>query len=78
MDEPDQSSGRVLDSDARVYCDIQMSLDEGHQLLRLVDDLQRSNLHPHLDSVFNDMKTELSGSIEIATIRDPRAPLRRL
>ncbi|AQT94940.1 hypothetical protein B1R45_17260 [Pseudomonas azotoformans] len=50
--------------DETVYCDIQMSLAQGQELLELVNALRKSNAHPRLDRVFEHMQDELSTSID--------------
>jgi hypothetical protein len=51
--------------DDTVYCDIQMPLAQGRELLELVNVLRESNVHPRLDKVFEHMQDELSTSIDI-------------
>lgn len=53
------------DDDDTVYCDIQMPLAQGRELLELVNALRESKAHPHLDRVFEHMQDELSTSIDI-------------
>ena len=53
------------DSDDTVYCDIQMPVAQGRELLELVNALRESKAHPRLDSVFEHMQYELSTSIDI-------------
>lgn len=48
-----------------VYCDIQMPLAQGRELLELVNALRESRAHPCLDKVFEHMQHELSTSIDI-------------
>jgi len=48
-----------------VYCDIQMPLAQGRELLELVSALRESKAHPSLDRVFEHMQDELSTSIDI-------------
>lgn len=55
----------VEDEDDTVYCDIQMPLAQGRELLDLVNALRDSNAHPNLDKVFEHMQDELSMSIDI-------------
>lgn len=52
------------DSDDTVYCDIQMPVAEGRELLALVNALRESKAHPRLDRVFEHMQYELSTSID--------------
>lgn len=51
--------------DDTVYCDIQMPLAQGRELLELVNALRESKAHPRLDKVFEHMQDELSTSIDI-------------
>lgn len=53
------------DSDDTVYCDIQMPVAQGRELLELVNALRESKAHPRLDRVFEHMQYELSTSIDI-------------
>lgn len=53
------------DSDDTVYCDIQMPVAQGRELLALVNALRESKIHPRLDRVFEHMQYELSTSIDI-------------
>ena len=53
------------DGDDTVYCDIQMPVAQGRELLELVNALRESKAHPRLDSVFEHMQYELSTSIDI-------------
>lgn len=53
------------DSDDTVYCDIQMPVAQGRELLALVNALRESKVHPRLDRVFEHMQYELSTSIDI-------------
>ncbi|WP_410481321.1 hypothetical protein ACJ70E_02075 [Pseudomonas plecoglossicida] len=53
------------DDDDTVYCDIQMPVDQGRELLELVIALRESKAHPRLDKVFEHMQDELSTSIDI-------------
>ncbi|KEX95188.1 hypothetical protein HA62_29375 [Pseudomonas putida] len=53
------------DNDDTVYCDIQMPVDQGRELLELVIALRESKAHPRLDKVFEHMQDELSTSIDI-------------
>ena len=55
----------VKDDDDTVYCDIQMPLAQGRELLELVNALRESKAHPRLDRVFEHMQYELSTSIDI-------------
>ena len=53
------------DGDDTVYCDIQMPVAQGRELLELVSALRESKAHPSLDRVFEHMQDELSTSIDI-------------
>lgn len=55
--------------DDTVYCDIQMPVAQGRELLHLVTELRESKAHPGLDKVFEHMQQELSTSIDI--VEDP-------
>jgi len=47
-----------------VYCNIQMPLLQGRELLQLVAELRESGKHLALDSVLNEMQHKLISSIE--------------
>ncbi|KAF1312504.1 hypothetical protein IAE39_000543 [Pseudomonas sp. S37] len=51
--------------DDTVYCDIKMPVDQGRELLKLVQALRESRDHPHLERVLSDMEYELTTSIDI-------------
>ena len=53
------------DGDDTVYCNIQMPVAQGRELLELVSALRESKAHPRLDRVFEHMQYELSTSIDI-------------
>lgn len=53
------------DGDDTVYCDIQMPVAQGRELLELVNALRESKAHPRLDRVFEHIQYELSTSIDI-------------
>lgn len=55
----------IKNDDDTVYCDIQMPLAQGRELLQLVNTLRESKDHPALDRVFERMQDELSTSIDI-------------
>lgn len=55
----------MTDDDDTVYCDVQMPLAQGRELLQLVTALRESNAHPNLDRVFERIQRELSISIDI-------------
>lgn len=50
--------------DDTAYCDIQMPLAQGRELLELVNALRESKAHSRLDKVFEHMQDELSTSID--------------
>lgn len=52
------------DDDDTVYCDIQMPVAQGRELLELVNALRESKAHPSLDKVFEHMQDELNTSID--------------
>lgn len=58
-------SMRMTDDDDTVYCDVQMPLAQGRELLLLVTTLRESNAHPTLNRVFERMQRELNISIDI-------------
>lgn len=62
------------DSDDTVYCDIQMPVAQGRELLELVNALRESKSHPSLDRVFEHMQDELSTSIDIVDNPPTRGP----
>jgi CheY-like chemotaxis protein len=53
------------DDDDTVYCDIQMPVDQGRELLEHVNKLRESKDYPSLDTVFEHRQHELSTSIDI-------------
>lgn len=55
----------MTDDNDTVYCDIQMPLAQGRELLQLVSTLRDSKAHPTLDRVFELMQYELSTSVDI-------------
>ncbi|KPB81802.1 hypothetical protein BTW15_20105 [Pseudomonas syringae pv. tomato] len=55
----------MMDDDDTVYCDIQMPLAQGRELLQLVNTLRDSKAYPSLEKVFEHMQHELSVSIDI-------------
>jgi len=57
-------------NDDTVYCDVQMPVAQGRELLQLVDDLRDSGGHPNLDTVFAHMQLELTMAIDI--VENPR------
>ncbi|MNC66015.1 hypothetical protein D3C75_1163680 [compost metagenome] len=58
------------DDDDTVYCDVQMRVAQGRELLQLVNALIDSRAHPNLDTVFSHMQLELTMSIDI--VENPR------
>jgi hypothetical protein len=54
----------MTDDDDTVYCDIQMPVAEGRELLPLVNTLRDSKAYPFLEKVFEQMQYELSTSID--------------
>jgi hypothetical protein len=48
-----------------VYCELQMPLAKGKELLRLVNELRDFGAHPDLETVFKDMQFELTSTIDI-------------
>ena len=59
----------ALDDDT-VYCDVQMPVTQGRELLRLVNALRDSGGHPNIDTVFEHMELELTMAIDI--VENPR------
>lgn len=55
----------MTDDDDTVYCDVQMPLAQGRELLLLVTTLRESKAHPTLNRVFERIEDELSTSIDI-------------
>ncbi|MBH8610125.1 hypothetical protein I4N56_003575 [Pseudomonas mohnii] len=51
--------------DDTVFCNVQMPLGQGRELLSLVTVLRESRAHPNLDLVFQHMQLELKMSIDI-------------
>ena len=47
-----------------VYCNIQMPITQGRELLELFAKLRASGAHPSLESVFKEAEGELEMSIE--------------
>ncbi len=46
----------MTEDDDTVYCDVQMPLEQGRELLQLVTTLRESNAHPTLNRVFERMQ----------------------
>ena len=65
LEQTELMTGMGQDDDDTVYCDIQMPLAQGRELLDLVNALRESNAHPNLDIVFEHMQDELCTSIDI-------------
>ncbi|MEE4092530.1 hypothetical protein V2I59_03180 [Pseudomonas viridiflava] len=55
----------MTDDDDTVYCDVQMPLAQGRELLLLVTTLRESKAQPTLNRVFERIEDELSTSIDI-------------
>ncbi|WP_454865885.1 hypothetical protein [Pseudomonas umsongensis] len=51
--------------DDTVFCNVQMPLGQGRELLSLVTELSESGSHPNLELVFQHMLLELKMSIDI-------------
>ncbi|MCM8560834.1 hypothetical protein ACLE2W_11965 [Pseudomonas shahriarae] len=64
----------MKNDDDTVYCDVQMPLAQGRELLQLVSTLRDSEAHPTLDRVFELMQDELSTSIDIIENPPSRGP----
>lgn len=47
------------DMEDRVYCDLQMSAEQGRELVVLAEGLRASGMHPGLESVFQDIEREI-------------------
>ena len=47
-----------------VYCNVQMPMDQGRKLQKLVAELRASGAHQALDPVLAEMESELENSIE--------------
>ncbi|VVP71526.1 hypothetical protein [Pseudomonas fluorescens] len=58
------------DDDDTVYCDVQMPVAQGRELLQVVNALRDSGAHPNLDTVFAHMQLELAMAIDI--VGNPR------
>lgn len=59
----------MMDDESTVYCDIQMPVAPGRELMQLVSTLKESNAHSTLSKVFGRIQPELSTSIDIKTYR---------
>ena len=53
------------EEDDTVYCNVQMSLASGKELLQLVTALRESGSYPNLGTVFPRMQFELTMTIDI-------------
>ncbi|VVO45232.1 hypothetical protein [Pseudomonas fluorescens] len=65
QDELRKLEACMEENDDTVYCDIQMPVAQGRELLQLVSTLRESKAYPSLDRVFEHMQDELSTSIDI-------------
>ena len=54
----------TMDEDHTVYCNLQMPLAVGTELLELITKLREAGDHPNLDTVFRQMQDELRDSME--------------
>jgi hypothetical protein len=54
----------MMDEDDTVYCNLQMPLAKGTELLELITKLREAGDHPTLDAVFQQMQDELIDSVE--------------
>lgn len=54
----------MMDEDDTVYCNLQMPLAKGTELLDLITKLQEAGDHPTLDTVFRQIQGELTDSID--------------
>lgn len=52
------------DTKDAVYCNIQMAITQGLEFLQLISELRASGTHPALEPVFDEIQSELGGSIE--------------
>lgn len=52
------------DTKDTVYCSIQMPMAQGQEFLQLISELRASGTHLALDSVFEEIQSELGSSIE--------------
>jgi hypothetical protein len=55
----------TTEDDRTVYCDVQMPLAQGRELLQSESALRESNTHPTHSRIFERMQYELSISIDI-------------
>lgn len=54
----------MQDDDDPLYCNLQMPLAVGTELLELIAKLRETGDHPNLDTVFRQMQDELTDSME--------------
>lgn len=54
----------MMGEDDTVYCNLQMPLATGTELLKLISKLREAGDHPNLDTLFRQMQDELTHSIE--------------
>jgi hypothetical protein len=52
------------DTKDTVYCNIQMPMAQGQEFLQLISELRVSGTHLALDSVFEEIQSDLGSSIE--------------
>lgn len=64
----------MKNDDDTVYCDVQMPLAQGRELLQLVTTLRESKAHSTLDRFSERMQDELSASIDIVEDPPTRGP----
>lgn len=62
--------------DDTVYCDIQMPIAQGRELLQLLNASPDSGDHPNLDTVFEHMQLELTMAIDVVANPRPLAAAR--
>lgn len=46
------------------YCDLQMTTEQGLELLELAKQLRADGKHPRLDSVFHQIQQEIESSVD--------------
>lgn len=47
-----------------VYCNVQMPMAQGYELMELITKLRASGAYPALEAVFDEIQSELGSSIE--------------
>lgn len=52
------------DTKDTVYCNIQMPMAQGQEFLKLISELRASGTRPTLESVFEEIQSELVSSIK--------------